>query len=133
MMVLNACPRAVVRIVGLLCVPGVFAAPARAASPPQARLVHCGAEACLRLSGQRSSVAVTIGIGGRELAVAGGRNWRAIVPLQLARTWPISRGYALRIVFADAATGTEHAEPAMLPPGALGSGVELASLVVHAR
>ncbi len=107
-------------------------APAYAASPPQARLVHCGQETCLRLSGHRPRSAVTVRIGGRDLAVDGGRRWRATIPLETARTWAISSGYSLVISLVDTQLGTEAKEEVILPPGALGQRVELATLVVRA-
>jgi hypothetical protein len=107
--------------------------PAQAERATRARLVHCGADSCLRLSGHRMGVTTVVRIGGLELEVDGDRHWQATVPLTLARTWPIVRGYALRVVLADTAAGTERSETVVLPPGALGSRIEMASLVVSAR
>ncbi len=111
----------------------MLAVPAQAERTARAKLVHCGADSCLRLSGRRPAATTAIRIGGRELAVDGDRRWRATVPLTVARTWPIVRGYALRVVLADTAAGMERSETVMLPPGALGSRIEMASLVVSAR
>lgn len=116
----------------LLCSFGVFAGPAQAASS-QARLVHCDAGTCLRLSGHRSGSATAIRIGESDLVVAGDRAWQATVPLSTARTWPISRGYSLRVTLADAESGVQRVESVMLPPGALGARTELVSLLVSGR
>ncbi|WP_332782768.1 hypothetical protein [Sphingomonas sp. PB2P19] len=117
--------------VGLACalVTGV----AQAKTQTRARLVHCGADSCVRLSGQRLRATTAIRVGGRELAVEGGRSWQATIPLATARTWPIARDYAVRVVFADSDAGTEATEMVPLPPGALGMRTQIASLVVSAR
>ena len=109
------------------------AAPALAEPVTSARLVHCGADSCLRLTGYRPRATSVVRIGGQDLAVEGDRRWQATVPLATARRWPIARGYALRVVFADPEAGTERSETVPLPPGALGTRTEIASLVVHAR
>jgi hypothetical protein len=123
---------AIVKAAALICGLAVFAAPVEAESAARARLVHCGADTCLRLSGHRPDATTAVSVGGWELAVDGGRDWQATVPLATARTWPIARGYALRVTIADAA-GMERVQSVPLPPGALGSHVELASLVVSGR
>ncbi len=107
--------------------------PAHAAGAPQARLIHCGDNTCLRISGHRPRSAVAVRIGGQDLAVAGGRTWRVTVPLTIARAWPTSSGYALTLTLADPQAGTEGKEAVALPPGALGPRVELASLVIRAH
>jgi len=132
-MVTNALVSAVAKAAALICGLVMFAIPVEAESAAQARLVHCGADTCLRLAGHRPDATTAVSVGGRELAVEGGRDWRATVPLATARTWPIARGYALRVTLADAAAGTERIQSVPLPPGSLGSHVELASLVVSGR
>ena len=99
----------------------------------QARLVHCGDTTCVRISGHRSSPAVTVKIGTRTLPVEGGRGWHAVVPLATARTWPTRFGYELALTLVDRQAGTEKTDLVMLPPGALGRGVELAELTVRAH
>ena len=117
----------------LVCGLASVAAPAWAGQDARAELVHCGAETCIRLSGHRPSAAAAVMMGGRALAVAGGRRWQATVPLEVARTWPIGRGYALHVSVVDPADGAERSERVLLPPGALGSRHEIASLVIAAR
>jgi hypothetical protein len=131
-MVINPRPHAIATFAALLCGFGVFAGPAQATGA-QARLVHCDTGTCLRLSGHRSGATTAIRIGESDLAVAGERAWQATVPLSTARTWPISRGYSLRMTLADAESGVQRVESVMLPPGALGSRTELVSLLVSGR
>jgi hypothetical protein len=107
--------------------------PALAAGSPRATLVHCGADTCLRLSGHRDRATVAVRIDGHTLAVEGARAWRITVPLSTARSWRIAHGDTLAVTLADDDTGTELIETAILPPGALGSRLELASLEVRAH
>lgn len=107
--------------------------PAAAERPASARLVHCGAETCLRLSGQRAGVAIAVRVDGRDLPVTGERSWQATVPLAEARAWRLTRGYAVRVTLVDRADGAERTVAVAVPPGALGAHVELASLIVRAR
>lgn len=115
----------------LASITAMAAAPAMAERSPQATLVHCGADTCLRLSGHRDRAATAIRVDGRDLAVDGGRAWQIIVPLSTARTWPIAPGDRLDVTLADA--GKEQRLTVLLPPGALGTRLELASLVISAR
>lgn len=108
-------------------------APAQAARQTRARLVSCGENSCLRLSGYRARTDMVVRIGAHDLAVEGDRSWQATVPLDVARAWPIARNYALRVALVDPAAGTERVETVMLPPGSLGSRTEIASLTISAR
>ncbi len=108
-------------------------APAQAERQTRARLVSCGENSCLRLSGYRARADVVVRIGGSDLAVEGDRAWQATVPLDIARAWPIARNYAVRVAFFDPDAGTERVETVMLPPGSLGSRTEIASLIISAR
>jgi len=107
--------------------------PASMALAAQARLVRCGAETCLRVTGNRSSSAVAVRIAGQDLAVEGNRAWRVTVLLPTARDWPGALDGTLRLTLVDIATRIETAETAAVPPGALGRHVELATLIVHAH
>ncbi|MBY9063135.1 hypothetical protein K7957_09335 [Sphingomonas yunnanensis] len=109
------------------------AVPAAAERRASARLVHCGAETCLRLSGQRAGVAVAVRVDGHDLPVTGERSWQATVPLAEARSWRLTRGYAVPVTLVDRAGGAERNLAVPVPPGALGARMELASLIVRAR
>ncbi len=125
-------PRASRIFAGLLCFAAAALSPG-IAEAAQARLVRCGAETCLRLSGHRFDSAHLVRVAGRLLAVEGGRAWHATVPLATARDWPGAAGGTLRLMLVDPATGSETADLAVVPPGALGRRVELASLLVSAH
>lgn len=111
----------------------IVALPAYAQRAPAARLVHCGQNTCLRLSGHRPRAGVAIRLAGQDLAVAGRRDWVLTVPLSTARAWERSPGDALTLSYVDPQSKVERAQNVLLPPGALGRPVELASLVVRAR
>jgi hypothetical protein len=106
--------------------------PGRVAAAPQARLVHCGAATCLRLSGHRADSGVVVRVAGHDLSVAGNRSWRTTVPLSVARDWVNAKGDTMTLTTADTRTGTQTADAVVLPPGALGKRIELATLVVRA-
>ncbi|MBB3349230.1 MULTISPECIES: hypothetical protein [unclassified Sphingomonas] len=112
---------------------GLSASPAAAERAASARLVHCGKATCLRLSGRRDGAATELRVDGRVLSVVGERSWQVTVPLAQARTWRLTRGYAVPITLVDRASGAERMLAVPVPPGALGARVELASLIVRAR
>ncbi len=123
-------PSAMARIfLGLV----VLCASAGVAAAPRARLVHCGADTCLRVTGRRAGPAVAVRIAGRTVPVQGGDAWRVTLPLSVARDGVDATGEVLTLTLADRRTGSEEVQSAILPPGALGGRVELASLVVRAR
>jgi hypothetical protein len=104
--------------------------PAMAAS--RARLVHCGDQTCLRVSGHRSDAALMIRIGEQLVAVEGDRAWHATVPLSTARGGANASLDTLTLTMTDRNTGVETVDMVALPPGALGRRVELATLDVRA-
>lgn len=110
-----------------LILAGGFAAPALAASGPATRLVECGPESCLFVSGRRGHAASPVSINGHEVAVEGGRKWRAQVPVETVREW--SEPYARTITVSVAGVERE----ARLPIGLLGSVKNLAMLVVRVK
>lgn len=105
--------------------------PAMASS--RTRLVHCGDQTCLRISGHRSSSTVAIRIAGQPLAVEGGRTWRATVPLSMARSAANASRDRLTLTMINPETQAQTVAFVALPPGALGRRVELATLTVNAR
>ena len=121
--------RLVLGLLGVL----VTVTPVQAGQSARARLVSCGENTCMRLSGYRPRTAMVVRIGGHDIAVAGDRAWEAAVPLAVARTWPTTRNYAVRLALVDPDARTEQVETVMLPPGSLGSRTEIASLTISAR
>ncbi|WP_298690372.1 hypothetical protein [uncultured Sphingomonas sp.] len=103
------------------------------AAAAQARLVHCGSDTCLRVSGRRANAAVAVRIAGQNFVVEGIHAWRVTVPLRVARDWRRATDGTLPVSLSDAATGIETVDPAVPPPGALERRVELATLIVRAH
>ena len=126
-------PLPALRATGLVVAVLAMASPACATRAPEARLVHCGEQTCLRLSGHRAQPTVAIRVAGQDLAVEGGRAWRVTVPLATARAWATMSGSSLSLTMADPEGGAETTQAVSLPPGALGRRIELSALVVHAR
>lgn len=102
------------------------AADAFAASGPASKLVSCGAESCLQVSGRRTDPASLVQINGHPVTVEGGKAWKAVLPLHTVRSW--SAPMARTIAVTDA-SGTQQAD---LPIGLLGHVTGLA-LVVSSR
>ena len=117
----------------LLLAPLLAVVAAPAAAEPRTRLVHCGADTCLRVSGNRPHAAVAISIAGRAVSVEGARSWRVTLPLAATRGGIDPSGEGLMLTLTDPRTGIEQVQAAILPPGALGRPVILASLTVSAH
>lgn len=100
--------------------------PAIAASKPSTRLVKCGQESCLRVSGQRTDKASAVLINGREIPTKGTQRWHVRVPVKTVRAW--SAPYA-RTIAVSVAGSTQDVK---LPIGMMGHG-DLAMLVVRAK
>lgn len=132
-MIIPAPARPVSRITRISLCLALALVPGRVAAAVQARLVHCGSATCLRLSGHRPDSAVAIRIAGNDLAVAGGRSWHAIVPIEAARNWANASGDRLLLTLIDMRTGTTRMDSVEVPPGALGKRIELAALIVSAH
>jgi hypothetical protein len=75
---------------------------------------------------------VAVRVAGEDLAVEGGRSWRATVSLATARGWAGTGDGTLMITLVDARTGGEDTEVVALPPGAIGKRLEISSLTVSA-
>ncbi|MFA7595201.1 MAG: hypothetical protein WCY92_02500 [Novosphingobium sp.] len=104
-----------------------FSVPAMAGTKPSTRLVECGAESCLLVTGRRSDPASAVSINGYAVPVEGGRRWRAVVPVETVREW--SDPYARTItVMVD-----DNVKEALLPIGLLGHAHNLAMLVVRVK
>ncbi len=131
-MIVSVIVRPVAKSIALLAALTI-ALPAHAEHAPQGRLVHCGQDTCLRLSGRRQRPEVVIEVGGQDLAVTGRRDWVVTIPLWRARQWVQSFGDPLTLTDFDPQSNAVRTTKVLLPPGALGRHVELASLVVRAR
>lgn len=104
-----------------------MSAPALAADAPSTRLVACGSESCLLISGRRADAAAPIVVNGHAVAPEGGRRWRVRIPVATVRAWspPYARSVSVRVA--------DVAHEARLPIGMLGTSGDLAMLVVRVK
>lgn len=101
--------------------------PAFAAEALSTRLVSCGEESCLLVSGTRTDANALVAINGRVVAVEGARKWRVRVPVNTLRQW--SAPSARTIVVSIAGVPDE----ADLPIGMLMGIEHLAMLTITAK
>lgn len=110
-----------------------LAAPAMAAPEPSTRLVSCGAESCLLISGHREDPASTVSINGQEVTVTGQHRWRVRVPVATVREWSAPHARTIEVSLRQPGTQQETFASADLPIGLLGHVTTLASLEVSIR
>lgn len=104
-----------------------LAAPALAADAPTTRLVECGSQSCLLVSGRRTDASVPVRINGHDVATTGARRWRARLPVATIRAWSAPHAQSIAVEVA-------HAQyEARLPVGMLGPKRDLAMLVVRVK
>jgi hypothetical protein len=121
----------VVALLGAIAI-GSLASPAIAASEPGTRVVRCGEESCLRVTGYRDDPASIVSINGRVVIVEGEHRWRVHLPIKVVREWSAPYARAIEISLQNPETQLETIASVDLPIGLLG-GVDLASLVVSIR
>ncbi|MDP3908622.1 hypothetical protein [Novosphingobium sp.] len=105
------------------------AAPALATDPaaPSARLVECGSESCLLISGRRADTTASISINGHVVAAEGARRWRVRVPVETVRAWSVPYARTLTVSVAGVS------RDARLPIGLLGKAENLAMVIVRVK
>lgn len=108
------------------------ASTAIAAPEPKTRLVSCGSESCLLVTGHRKSADSLVSINNRLVTVEGGRAWHIRVPLVAVRELTSPYARSIEVTVAQANGHEEWSEDASLPIGLLGH-KNLATLVVSAR
>jgi hypothetical protein len=100
-----------------------------AALEPSTRLVECGDENCLLLTGHREDPDATVSINGRAIEVEGERRWRARVPVETVRLWSTPYARTIEVSLGDRESSTN----VDLPVGMLGGLTDLAALEVRVR
>lgn len=106
---------------------GVSAGPALARSGPTTRVVKCGVESCVQVSGWRTDAMAPVSLNGHAVAAEGARKWRVRVPVRTVRAWSEPYARTIAVSVAEASTETD------LPIGLLGGTEKLAMLVVRAK
>jgi hypothetical protein len=112
---------------------GSLASPAAAASEPSTRLVRCGEQSCLQISGSRGDPAAIISINGHVVPVEGEHSWRVRLPVEVVREWSVPYARTIEVSLHDSETQRETNASVDLPIGLLGGVTDLASLVVSVR
>lgn len=113
----------------LIAAAALAAAPALAQpdAPLRTRVVECGVESCLLVSGKRGNISAPISINGHDVTTSGRHHWQARIPVKTVRHW--SEPYARSI---QVSVGNEQ-HSARLPVGLLGTRGDLAMLVVSVK
>lgn len=107
-----------------------IASPVLAAGTPSTRLVSCGADSCLLVTGSRESRAAAVRINGHPVEVQGERSWRVRLPVSTLRNWAAPFARQIEVSLQDPASQTDTVHHAQLPIGLLGHAPDLASLVI---
>ena len=94
---------------------------------PATKVVPCGPESCLRITGYRADISAPVAINGHAVPVSGRHRWKARVPVSEVRRWsaPYARSIAVSV------ENEEHST--RLPVGLLGTRGDLAMLVVSVK
>lgn len=108
-----------------------LASPATAAPEASAKLVHCGAESCLRISGHRESPSSVVRINGNVVSAEGQRKWAVELPIHIVRDWSAPHARTIVVSLHDPATQRGASASVDLPIGLLGGVSDLASLVIN--
>lgn len=122
------------RLVGITIATFVVASAstANAAPEPKTRLVSCGSESCLLVTGRRNAADSLVSINNRLVTVEGRRAWHVRMPLAAVRELTSPYARSIEVTVAQADGHEEWSEDASLPIGLLGHR-NLATLVVSAR
>lgn len=120
----------VARLLALVCAIGGAASPALAEPEANTKLVRCGAESCLRVSGYRADTATTVRINGHAVSVEGERRWQVHLPVEVVREWSEAYARTIEVSLHDADTQLGPVADVDLPIGLLGGTTELSSLVI---
>ena len=108
------------------------AAPAQASDETSTRLVRCGCDSCLQVSGYRANPSAQVRINGRLVPVQGEKGWKARLPLETLREWTAPSASTIEVSLHDTQEQAESVERVALPIGVLGDSSNLGSLEVRA-
>ena len=105
---------------------------AKPSSAPRAKLVHCGAQDCLKISGRRDSTSVIVRVNGELVLVEGGTRWRTKLPVARLRRMSPRFARTASVTLSNPLSSTETTYEIDLPIGLLGGTTPLAALEVTA-
>ena len=106
--------------------------PAMAKDAPETRLVSCGKESCLMISGRRDHAGQSVSVNGVEIPSDGTDRWRVVLPLETVRALCEPRARTVEVTITDSNSGRAAVSEARLPVGLLGDSSLLDSIEVTA-
>ena len=109
-----------------------LASPALAESEPSTKLVHCGAQSCLQVSGYRSDPSAIVRLNGQAVDVEGKYGWEVNLPIETVRSWSAPYARSIEVSIHNPETEQVTSVTADLPIGLLGGVTDLARLEVRA-
>jgi hypothetical protein len=121
-----------ITLAGALIIAG-FASPALAAPETSTKVVRCGDQSCLLVTGYRADPASIVSINGRAVTVEGEHGWRVRVPVATVRQWSAPFARTIAVALHDKDARRETVDTVDLPVGLLGQVANLASLEVRVQ
>lgn len=132
---LSACGRGfrkqALALAGVIAI-GSLTSPALAESEPSTKLVRCGAQSCLQVSGYRSDPSATVRLNGQAVDVEGKYGWEVSLPVETVRSLSAPYARSIEVSVHNPETEQVTSANADLPIGLLGGVTDLASLEVRA-
>lgn len=109
---------------------GALASPTAAAAEPRTKLVRCGQQSCLRITGHRDDATSIVSINGHAVSAEGERRWTVHLPVEVVRAWSTPNARTIEVSLG----GAQGQQPAIasvdLPIGLLADRAVLAALVI---
>jgi hypothetical protein len=106
---------------------GTLASPNAAAAEPRTKLVRCGEQSCLRITGHRDDPTSIVSINGHAVAAEGERKWTVYLPVETVRAWSIPNARTIEVSLGDQQPAITSID---LPIGLLADQTALAELVI---
>ena len=106
--------------------------PSLAKDTPETRLVSCGKDSCLMISGRRDHAGQSVSVNGVEIPSDGADRWRVVLPIETVRALCEPRANSLQVTITDNVSGRAAVREARLPVGLLGDSSLLDSIEVTA-
>ena len=106
--------------------------PAMAKDAPETRLVSCGKDSCLMISGRRYQAGQIVSVNGMEIPSDGSDKWRVVLPIETVRALCEPRARTVEVTITDTISGRAAVREARLPVGLLGDSSLLDSIEVTA-
>jgi hypothetical protein len=106
---------------------GTLASPNAAAAEPRTKLVRCGEQSCLRITGHRDDPTSIVSINGHAVAAEGERRWTVELPVEIVRAWSIPNARTIEVSLGDQQPAITSID---LPIGLLADQTALAELVI---